>query len=397
MFKIFEVKPDKNRLIFELKKIGVDDYALSLHEKGEILCLKILNLTPGQANILKQEALAVGADVAVAKGAVTCKIEKTDALLLITKKSIRNLIRKLKLQPFNLDKLAIELEQLLKQKETSYFVAKDVRLPLDKPYIVGILNVTPDSFSDGGKYLGEKSIDARLDYFLENEIKIVDIGGESTRPGAEPVSAKNEIKRIAYAIKRSLEKGFVVSVDTYKSVVAEFALKEGVHIINDISGFNFDNNMAEVCARYGCGVCLMHIKGTPKNMQDNPTYNNLLEDIKLYLKKSIDIALKCGVSKNSIMLDPGFGFGKTLDDNYLILKYLEEIKTLGYPLFIGVSRKSMIGKIIDKTPEERDVPSKAIEFLAMIKGANFIRTHEVKYAKDIAKIAEYYSKVELNA
>jgi len=397
MFKFYQINNDKDRLLYELKKIGVDNYALSLYEKGEIYCIKVLDLSPGQANILKQEALSLGGDVAVAKGSINCKVEKTDALVLLNKKSLKKFIKKLKVQPFNLKVLADELGEYLNLNDTHILVARDKNIYLDEPQIVGILNTTPDSFSDGGCFTDNDSIERRLEYFLENDVKIVDIGGESTRPGSLPISASEEISRIKYALSKALEKDFIVSIDTYKSAVADFALKEGAHIINDISGFTFDDKMVEVCSRYNAAVCLMHIKGTPKDMQNNPQYTNILEEIKLFLINSAKKAINFGIRKNSIILDPGFGFGKTLKDNYIILKYLEEFKMLGYHLLVGVSRKSMIGNIIDKPPIERDIATKAIEFLAITKGADFIRTHDVKTAKDIVKIGKYYKGISLDA
>ncbi|KAA0258267.1 dihydropteroate synthase [Deferribacter autotrophicus] len=368
-----------------------------MYEKGIDFCIKIKDLSPGQANIIKQDALSVGADAAVCKGTVSCKVDKTDVLILSNKNSLKKLISKLKKQPLALKDLAGCLREEIVRKDKDFLKLRDRDLKLDKPVVMGILNVTPDSFSDGGKYVREKEIIERLNYFNKHNVPIVDIGGESTRPGSDPVDAEEEFKRIEFAVKEALNMGFIVSIDTYKSLVAQKCLEMGAHLINDISGFRFDPDMPRVCADYKSAVCLMHIKGTPKDMQKNPTYENILEEIKCYLEESIELALNAGIEDESIIIDPGFGFGKTLVDNYIILKYLKEFKDLGYPLLVGVSRKSMIGNVLDKGVDERLVGTKVIETIAAINGADIIRTHDVAELNDVIKLCDFYNKVELNA
>jgi dihydropteroate synthase len=253
-------------------------------------------------------------------------------------------------------------------------------------YVMGILNVTEDSFFDGGKYFSSAQVKERINQFYDLQVDIIDIGGESTRPGAEPVSAEEEIRRVLPAVEYALSKGMIVSVDTYKSSVAAKCLEIGAHIINDISGFNFDRELKNVCAEHNATVVLMHIRGTPKTMQNNPNYEDTTAEIFDELKKSVTKAETVGI--NQIFIDPGIGFGKRLFDNYEILNRLEEFKFLGYPILIGLSRKSFIGKLLNLNPEERLTGTITSNSVALIKGANIIRVHDVKEAYETKRIIE---------
>ncbi|BDQ01917.1 dihydropteroate synthase [Ignavibacterium sp.] len=256
----------------------------------------------------------------------------------------------------------------------------------DKPYLMGILNVTPDSFSDGGKF---NNLDDAVTHAIEminDGADIIDIGGESTRPGSEPVSAEEEIKRVIPVIKEILNKKpeAILSIDTYKSKVAAKALEAGVKIVNDISAFTFDPEVADVCSHFGATAILMHIKGTPKTMQTSIEYKEIISDIYDFLKLQIDYALGKGIQ--NIIIDPGIGFGKTVKDNFKIVKRLKDFKSLGYPILIGVSRKSFIGKTLNLEVEERDLPTAAIEAVSILNSARIIRTHNVKNGKQIIKL-----------
>ncbi|MEJ5306006.1 MAG: dihydropteroate synthase [Ignavibacteria bacterium] len=253
-------------------------------------------------------------------------------------------------------------------------------------YVMGILNVTEDSFFDGGKYFSLSHIKERIDQLCDLQVDIIDIGGESTRPGSEPVDVNEELKRVLPAVEYALSKGMIVSVDTYKSLVAEECLKAGVQIINDISGFKFDEHLPDVCAKYNSSVVLMHIRGTPKTMQENPFYYDTTAEIFDELSQSIKKAEASGIKK--IFIDPGIGFGKRLYDNYEILNRLEEFKFLGYPILVGLSRKSFIGKYLNQKPEERLTGTIASNSVSLIKAANIIRVHDVKEAIETKKIIE---------
>ena len=250
-----------------------------------------------------------------------------------------------------------------------------------RTYIMGILNITPDSFSDGGKYFDAKLNLAKV---VEDAVQMekdgadfIDVGGESTRPGSENISIKEELERVIPVISELKNKiSIPVSIDTYKSEVAEEALKAGASIVNDISGFRFDEKLPAVTAKYNASCILMHIKGTPKDMQTDPVYFDVVKEVYDYLLESISIAKKHGIEQ--IVTDPGIGFGKTLEHNIELIRNLSEFRKLGYPVLLGVSRKSFIDKI-QKTPvDERLEATIAANTIGILNGANIIRVHDVK-------------------
>lgn len=257
------------------------------------------------------------------------------------------------------------------------------------PKIMGIVNVTPDSFSDGGKYFSEKlAIDQALKLYDEGA-SIIDIGGESTRPGSDPVSWQEELNRTIPVIRelKKLRKDIIISIDTTKSKVASAALENGALIVNDISGLTFDPDMINVIKDYDPGVVVMHIKGNPKSMQDSPFYNNVIKEIKEFLKDQIIKIKREGISK--IILDPGIGFGKRIEDNFEIVKQLTEFQSFGYPIMIGVSRKSFLGKTLSLEVDDRDVATAIMETIAVMKSARIIRTHNVKYCSQLVKLVNH--------
>lgn len=243
--------------------------------------------------------------------------------------------------------------------------------------IVGILNITPDSFYDGGRYLTNGQILDRLAEIAQEGADIFDIGGESSRPGAQTVSVQEEIDRVCPAIEIA-KKNFnlPVSLDTYKSPVAAQGLKLGVDIINDISGLS-DPEMCSLIAKFGKGVIIMHMKGKPENMQSNTEYEDILKDIYNFLKNRKDIALKSGIAEDKVIIDPGIGFGKSLNDNYHIIKNLGLFKGIESPILIGLSNKSLISNLYE-TSEERLPATIALNSIAAVNGAQYIRVHDVK-------------------
>lgn len=255
---------------------------------------------------------------------------------------------------------------------------------------MGILNITPDSFSDGGKYF---SIDDAIDQglkLIENGAEIIDIGGESTRPGSESVSIEEELRRVIPVIHAILKRApeIKISVDTTKSKVAEEAIKSGAHIVNDVSAGNFDQNMMNVCAKFNVPYIIMHMKGTPKNMQDNPSYKDTIEEIKKFFENKIAEAEKNGI--NNLILDPGIGFGKRIEDNYKILANLESFKEFKLPILIGLSKKSFLGKSLNIDIENRENATIISETISVLSGANIIRTHNVKNAVELKKIMNHF-------
>jgi dihydropteroate synthase len=244
--------------------------------------------------------------------------------------------------------------------------------------IMGVINVTPDSFSDGGIYFNkDQAIQRGLELISEGS-DIIDIGGESSRPGSYPVSSKEELKRVIPVISALREKTDApISIDTTKSEVAKAALEEGADIINDISSFRFDPEMLPLAAQTDATVILMHMKGTPKTMQDNPYYDDVLNEVKSFFEERIETAQASGVKTEKIIIDPGIGFGKRLIDNLTLINKLAFFNELNHPILIGVSRKSFIGNILDLPPHERMEGTIASSVLSIIKGAHILRVHDV--------------------
>lgn len=244
--------------------------------------------------------------------------------------------------------------------------------PSEKTFVMGILNVTPDSFSDGGSYTSIDTAMEQTEKMIQQGADIIDVGGESTRPGHVQIGDEEEIKRVVPVI-REIKKKFdiPVSIDTYKSAVAKAALEAGADLLNDIWGFRYDEKMAELAAEYDVPVCLMHNR-------DNLDYDDFMEDVKKDLQISLDIAEKYGVKKENIMLDPGVGFGKTYEQNLMVMNHLEEIVDMGYPVLLGTSRKSVIGLTLDLPVDEREEGTLATSVLGAIKGCQFVRVHDVE-------------------
>lgn len=257
----------------------------------------------------------------------------------------------------------------------------------ERPLIMGILNITPDSFYDGGRYISFEKALVRAFEIIEHGADLIDIGGESTRPGAEPVTMEEEERRVIPVIKEIRKKSDIpISIDTYKSEIAEKALIAGANIVNDISGMKFDEKMPFVIKRYNAGVILMHIRGTPRDMQKNPYYENTMQEIKSEIQERVEYAKSFDIKDEQIIIDPGIGFGKRVYDNLVILKNLEEFKNMGYPLLIGHSRKSFIGKVLDmENPEHRKEGTLAVSAYLILKKVDIIRVHDVRETFELRK------------
>ena len=262
-------------------------------------------------------------------------------------------------------------------------------LDLSSPKIMGILNVTPDSFYDGGVYSNENEILKQAEKMILDGVDIIDIGGYSSKPGAKKITIKEEEKRVLPIIKLIYKtfKKTIISVDTFRSEIAEKSINAGASIINDISGGDFDNNIYKIAERYKAPYIMMHMKGDPSNMQLNPTYQNINYEIIKNLSKKIDFAQKKGVC--DIIIDPGFGFGKTIEHNYQILNNLKLYKVLHKPILIGVSRKSMIYKLLKTDPSKALNGTTALNTIALINGANILRVHDVKQANEVIKLCGF--------
>jgi dihydropteroate synthase len=257
-----------------------------------------------------------------------------------------------------------------------------------KARLMGILNVTPDSFSDGGLYLdAEKAIEHGRELAAEGA-EIVDVGGESTRPGAAEVPAAEEAERTAPVVGGLVAAGVSVSIDTSKAAVAEAALDAGARMVNDVTALTADAELAGLCADRRCEVALMHMQGTPRTMQENPTYGDVVEDVRAFLAERIEAATDAGIAEERIWVDPGIGFGKTLEHNLELLRRLGELRDLGRPILVGTSRKSFIGKITGREVGERIGGSIASNVLALRNGAEMLRVHDVREMREAALVAE---------
>jgi dihydropteroate synthase len=255
--------------------------------------------------------------------------------------------------------------------------------------VMGIVNVTPDSFSDGGKYFAPARAVACGEEMAEGGADVIDIGGESTRPGARPVSAEDEIARVIPVIRGLRRKlSIPISVDTTKAQVARAALDEGADLVNDISALGFDSAMAALVAAEKVPIVLMHMQGTPQTMQHSPFYEDVVEEVKTFLQNRVRFAVEAGVEAERIIVDPGIGFGKNLEHNLALLRGLSALAGLGRPLLVGTSRKTFIGKLLDAAPEERLAGSLAAAAASVLAGANIVRVHDVKEAARAMRIAD---------
>ena len=265
---------------------------------------------------------------------------------------------------------------------------------LSKGHVMGVLNVTPDSFYDGGKFMENEKVLTQTKRMLDEGASFIDIGGASSRPGSDPVSPKEEIKRVVPAISTIL-KSFpktVISIDTTSSEVAEKAIESGAAIVNDISAGAADKQMLETVSSLGVPYIAMHMQGTPKTMQNNPSYENVVRDVFAALEQFCNRAMQLGIEQ--LILDPGFGFGKNLSHNYQLLNQLEKFHSLGCPLLVGVSRKSMIQKIVDVDAENALNGTTAIHTIAAQKGASILRVHDVKEAVQVFQLVNYLNQQE---
>jgi dihydropteroate synthase len=375
-----------------MKRVGVDPTGVKLME-GKTLHfnLKLEGINPRTANLLKQEMLSMGGDVAVDGRGLDCSTQQTDALLMGNQKHFEKLILKLEQYP-DLHPLCLSIKETIKNiSKTHYSIRcrKQTFTLGKKTLLMGVLNVTPDSFSDGGLFFDkEKAISHGLK-MAEEGADIIDIGGESTRPGSKPLELEEELRRVIPVIESiAKEVDVPISIDTYKSAVAQRAIGAGAEIINDISGLHFDPGLAQVAAKEDLPLVLMHIRGIPETMQKNVHYDSLLSEILQSLKDSIQRAESAGIDPGQIVVDPGIGFGKTLGDNLLIIKNLFEFRILGKPILLGTSRKTFIGKILNAQVTDRLEGTLSSIAIGVLNGAHIIRSHDVLQAKKVIAVAD---------
>jgi dihydropteroate synthase len=359
-----------------MKNLNVDKAGIEIMAKKAALYLfYIKDMHIGAANILKQDALSIGAELALPNGVITCKFSRCDALLIGTKKHIEILSKKEMVQPYGLKELAKTLKEYIKEYEF------DLK-------IMGVINANDDSFYPKSRFKGSKAIKA-IEKMIDDGADIIDIGGVSTRPGSDEVSENEELKRVKPIIdeiyKNSLFEKVLFSIDSFSPSVIEYALNRGFKIANDVTGLKSDK-VAKIVSKYNAKVVIMHMKGKPKTMQNNPEYYDVVVEIGDFFNKRIEKAVDFGIKKEDIILDPGIGFGKKLKHNLELLKNLCEFKKFGCEILVGASRKSMIDMIIPTPVEERLPGTLAIHLKAVENGASIIRCHDVKEHKQAFEV-----------
>ena len=376
--------PDIKRAQEEMERLSVSPEGIRIMApKAVFRAVKLSQVPIKAAILLKQEMLAKGGEAATSEGVASLSVEAADVLLLGTLRQFDEALATLKRQPFGLREIADKIEEALRRCESRYLPEVKwnghVFRPGARTYVMGIVNVTPDSFSDGGKYMDPFAAVEHAKTLVAEGADIIDIGGESTRPGSERVPCDEELRRVIPVVERlSREINIPISVDTYKAEVARRAIEAGASVINDISALRFDPDLGRVAADFGVPVILMHMLGEPGTMQRNPQYHDVVSDIISFFEDAVERAISAGIKPEKIILDPGIGFGKLPEHNLEILRRLREFRALGYPILVGTSRKSFIARIVGQSIEERDDGTMATVALAIAGGADIVRVHDVK-------------------
>jgi dihydropteroate synthase len=375
----------------ELARVGADPLSWPIFRaKSRVIAVKIDGLSTAAANILKQTVLACGGDCAVNRAIVSGRVRHSDAVLFATGRQLRVLLDRLTSQPECVARLVPGLVEL-SGRLLPVRVMKLGRKTLDlgtRTHVMGILNVTPDSFSDGGRFLQPSAALDHVVSMVEQGADFVDIGAESTRPGSRSVPAKQQLARLLPVLRAVKKRVKVpVSVDTTSAAVAQAALHEGADIVNDVSALG-DRRMAAVVARAGVPCILMHMKGRPRTMQENPEYSDLMAEVTGFLAAALKRGEAAGIERTQMLVDPGIGFGKTAAHNLEVLRRLAELESLGAPVVVGPSRKRFIGAVSDSPPGERLEGTIAACVLAASNGANVLRVHDVKPVVKALKLAD---------
>ena len=365
-----------------LKSLGVDGGGINiLASKSKIHLIAIKDLHVGAANILKQDALSIGADLAVPRGTVIAKDPKVDCLLIASSKALNILAKKELAQPFGLKELAHKLQLIAEIQKPSH------------AEIMGVINANDDSFFSGSRFVSSDAIVA-IEKMIEDGAGIIDIGAVSSRPNAPIVSAEEELERISPIFtlikEQKLYEKALFSIDSYEPEVIAQAMESGFSIINDITGLENDA-VCQLAASYSAEVVIMHMKGNPQTMQENPRYNNILDEVYSFFQQRIEKADAFGIDK--IVLDVGIGFGKTLEHNLMLIKHLEHFLSLGKPLLVGASRKSMIDKLFPSNVEDRLAGTLALHLEAFKNGASILRVHDVYEHAQAFKVQEALLKI----
>lgn len=367
-----------------LRKVNVSPEGIDIMKnRFDRSSFMVKNISTPGANALKQHILAAGGEAAISRNSINCSDEKTDIFLSLRTDKLYEVCEKLMSQCWKLPAVANLIMKNISGSSAPWF---DSSLPCavgHKPAVMGVINVTPDSFSDGGLYNTIEKAVSRASDMISAGVDMIDIGGESTRPGAVEVGEEEELKRVIPVIKEihSSFPDILLSVDTTKPSVASEALESGASVINDISGLSKSSVLAEIASANDAFIILMHMKGVPRTMQKEPLYSDVIGEIASFLDRSVEAALSCGVDEKRICIDPGIGFGKTTAHNLTILKHLDSLLFRNLPLLVGASRKSFIGKIIgEESASKRLAGTISAHMTAMERGAAIIRVHDVEEA-----------------
>jgi len=394
-------------IVREMRLVGPEEAGIRhMLPKARHYLVKLEKVRRPVGHILKETFLSNGGEAVVSCGLITAAVNESDVILCGTRRQFERAFPSLAEQGFGCDRLAAEIEAAIRHFDSPPLapeIIQDTRLAQmfdaigKRTLVMGILNITPDSFSDGGRFIDPKAAVEHAVRMVEDGADIIDVGGESTRPGSEPLTADEEaarvvpvIRELALVLGRDLESRPVpISIDTYKTQVARAALDAGASIVNDISGGSFDPGMPSVLAERRCPAILMHIKGAPKDMQADPTYDDLLGEVCGFLYERVRALTDAGVDEKMLMIDPGFGFGKTVEHNLELLRRLKELKSIGRPIVIGTSRKSTIGKVLGDLPvQERLEGTAATVALSIANGADIVRVHDVKEMSRVARMTD---------
>jgi dihydropteroate synthase len=382
---------DRDSLKRALAGAGVDPSGVAIiGKKAETVVLRVDRVSAPVANIIKHQLLSIGGDAAVHRDVITGGPEQSSVYIVADRNRLAQLPTKLARQPFELGELGAGIERLM------YIVEHPPRrVPLPRgeidlaagPVVMGVLNVTPDSFSDGGAFLDPGAAYERAVAMVEEGAGVIDIGGESTRPGAAEVSAETELARVLPVVRKlGVATAVPLSIDTRRAVVARAAIEAGAAIVNDVSGLRHDPAMAAVVRDAGTAVVVMHMQGTPETMQVDPRYDDAVSEIIAWLDERTGDLVGAGIDREKIIVDPGLGFGKRLEDNVGLLNQIGDFRGLGFPVMTGYSRKSFIGKITGREPAERLPGGFAALAKCLAGGVTFVRVHDVKETVDFIKV-----------
>ena len=356
--------------------------------------IKLEGIDTRAANIMKSTLETLGGGIAMNRGALDFTERETNVILSGSRRTLQLLAARLRDQPYGLAAVSSEiLDCITGGNKTISWGTRTLDFT-HKTYVMGILNSTPDSFYPGSRSATIKEAMKNAREMISAGVDIIDVGGESTRPGSEPVPEDEEIRRVIPVVQAlRAESDVIVSVDTRRKEIAERALDAGADIINDISGLRHNEDLARLVARRKVPVVLMHMRGTPKNMQKNPYYRNTMSEILRELQQSIAAAIGAGIAPEMIIVDPGIGFGKRIQDNLRIIRELASLKSLAFPILVGLSRKGFIGEILDRPVEKRLIGTVTANTLAILNGANIIRVHDVADAVEMVKIIDSVRRI----